>query len=259
MPAVGRPVALVSVSEEGVPPAPPLMTGAPALPTFAARAVPMPVPNPVKPPSGAAVAVIEPVPDTPKDAPEPTTSAPVVFVALASEENGKPVRFVAVPDDGVPKAPLLTRTDPAVPTLTPRAVRTPVPAPVSPVEIGSPVADVSVPLDGVPSAPPFTTKAPALPTLTPNAIPTAVPRPLMPLIGRAVPFVRFTADGVPSAGVTRVGDVARTTFPDPVVASSPSTPALLNSMLPFVPPVIPVVPTINPLPAGGRQEPPPAP
>jgi DNA-binding helix-hairpin-helix protein with protein kinase domain len=41
----------------------------------------------------------------------------------------------------------------AVPTFTPRAVRTPVPAPVRPVEIGRPVAFVSVPEVGVPSAP----------------------------------------------------------------------------------------------------------
>ena len=54
-------------------------------------------------------------------------------------------------------------------------VATPVPSPLTPVEIGNPVALVSVPLDGVPSAPPLTTNAPADPVLTPNAVTTPVP------------------------------------------------------------------------------------
>ena len=61
-----------------------------------------------------------------------------------------PVRLVTVPDDGVPKTPPLTTNAPAVPTLTPRAVRTPVPAPVRPVLIGRPVPLVKVIADGVP-------------------------------------------------------------------------------------------------------------
>ena len=53
---------------------------------------------------------------------------------------------------GVPRAPLNVTNAPAEPTLTARAVNTPVPVPVRPVEIGRPVALVSVRADGVPSA-----------------------------------------------------------------------------------------------------------
>jgi hypothetical protein len=41
----GNPVAFVSVPPDGVPNAPPLMTGAPAVPTLTPRAVAMPVPR----------------------------------------------------------------------------------------------------------------------------------------------------------------------------------------------------------------------
>lgn len=44
---IGRPVALVNVSDEGVPPAPLNRTGAPAEPVLTASAVAMPVPSPV--------------------------------------------------------------------------------------------------------------------------------------------------------------------------------------------------------------------
>jgi hypothetical protein len=47
---------------------------------------------------------------------------------------------------------------------------------------------------------------------------TFVPKPETPvLIGRPVALVRVAEDGVPSAGVTRVGDVERTLLPDPVL------------------------------------------
>jgi hypothetical protein len=46
---------------------------------------------------------------------------------------------------------------------------------------------------------------------------TPVPRPETPVeIGRPVAFVRVAEDGVPSAGVTRVGEVAKTSEPEPV-------------------------------------------
>jgi len=41
--------------------------------------------------------------------------------------NGRPVALVSVPEDGVPRAPPLTTNAPAVPVLTPNAVKTPVP------------------------------------------------------------------------------------------------------------------------------------
>ena len=46
---------------------------------------------------------------------------------------------------------------------------------------------------------------------------TPVPRPLTPvLIGNPVALVSVAEEGVPSAGVTRVGDVAKTNEPEPV-------------------------------------------
>ena len=48
---------------------------------------------------------------------------------------------------------------------------------------------------------------------------TPVPRPLTPVdIGNPVALVNVTDVGVPSAGVTSVGDVDNTTLPVPVVA-----------------------------------------
>ena len=55
-----------------------------------------------------------------------------------------PVRFVTVPDEGVPNTPPLITGAPAVPTLTAKAVATPVPSPAIPVLMGKPVALVSV-------------------------------------------------------------------------------------------------------------------
>ena len=69
----GRPVALVNVPLEGVPKAPPFTTGAPAVPTFTAKAV----------------AMFAPSPDTPV-------------------EIGRPVALVNVPLLGVPNGPPLS-------------------------------------------------------------------------------------------------------------------------------------------------------
>jgi hypothetical protein len=118
----GKPVALVSVPEEGVPSAPFLVTMAPVEPVLTARAVATPVPKP----------------DTPV-------------------EIGRPVAFVSVPEEGVPNAPPFVTIAPDEPTLTAKAVATFVPNPETPVEIGSPVAFVSVPDEGVPNAPPGAT------------------------------------------------------------------------------------------------------
>src|SRR3989344_710949 len=58
------------------------------------------------------------------------------------------------------------------------------------------------------------------------AIPASLPTRKLPLVrfmpaGRSpVAFVRVSADGVPSAGVTRVGEVPRTTSPVPVQVKS---------------------------------------
>ena len=74
-------------------------------------------------------------------------------------EIGRPVALVKTMVEGVPRfgvvsVTLLVADKAPVPfNAVPRAVITPVPAPVRPVEIGRPVAFVSVPLVGVPKAP----------------------------------------------------------------------------------------------------------
>lgn len=60
--------------------------------------------------------------------------------------------------------------------------------------------------------------------------------------GKPVAFVRTRAEGVPSAGVTSVGEMERTTFPVPVADIPPNTPELLNWICPFVPPGLPAPP-----------------
>lgn len=57
-----------------------------------------------------------------------------------------------------------------------------------------------------------------------KAVPTPVPRPVMPAIGRPVALVNVTDVGVPSTGVTRVGDVANTIDPVPVTAAASAVP-----------------------------------
>jgi len=80
--------------------------------------------------------------------------APVVGVVAPTVPlilmEAVPVRFVTVPEEGVPRAPLNTTGAPAEPMLTARAVATPVPKPATPVEMGKPVALVSVAEVGVP-------------------------------------------------------------------------------------------------------------
>ena len=79
-----------------------------------------------------------------------------------------------------------------------------------------PVRLVATPDDGVPRAPPFVTNEPAEPTLTASAVPTPVPRPVIPAIGRPVPLVKVTADGVPKFGVVKTGLVVYATNPVPL-------------------------------------------
>jgi hypothetical protein len=147
---------------------------------------------------------------------------------------GKPVALVKVPDEGVPNTPPLTTGAPAVPTLTARAVATPVPRPLTPVLIGRPVALVKVALEGVPKAGVTNvglvanTNAP-VPVSSVTAVrrfalegvarkvATPEPRPLTPVeIGSPVALVKVADDGVPSTGVTSVGEVANTAEPLPV-------------------------------------------
>ena len=103
----GKPVALVNVNDDGVPPAPLNNTTAPAFPGLAANAVATPVPK-------------------------PETPLPI----------GKPVAFVNVPDVGVPKAPPFTTNEFALPTALLNAVATPVPNPDTSVLIATAPAPI---------------------------------------------------------------------------------------------------------------------
>lgn len=127
----GRPVAFVSVAEEGVPSA-----GVTKVGLLDKTLLPLPVD------------VVTPVP------PLATGSVPVTPVV-----KGRPVTFVITPDAGVPKAGV-TRVGLVDKTTLPEPVEvvTPVPplatgsVPVTPVVRGSPVTFVITPEAGVPSA-----------------------------------------------------------------------------------------------------------
>jgi hypothetical protein len=83
-----------------------------------------------------------------------------------------------------------------------------------------PVKLVTVPLEGVPSAPLNRTGAPVDPVLTAKAVAIPVPKPETPVeIGRPVAFVKVALEGVPRIGVIKVGEVARTLLPVPVLVT----------------------------------------
>ena len=130
---IGNPVALVSVADDGVPKSGVTRVGDVAKTNE---------PEPVSSVTAAAKLALEGV------ASHVATPAPSPLMLLGLI----PVQLVRLPLLGVPSAPLNVTNAPAEPTLTARAVSTPVPVPVRPVEIGRPVALVSVADDGVPSA-----------------------------------------------------------------------------------------------------------
>jgi len=108
-----------------------------------------------------------------------------------------PVRFVTVPELGVPNAPPLTTGAPAVPTLTASAVATPVPSPETPVLMGRPVALVRTAADGVPK---FGVTRVGLLLSTTLVVPVEVVTPVPPeatAIGvEALTVVKAPVDGV---------------------------------------------------------------
>jgi len=165
-----------------------------------------------------------------------------------------PVRLVTTPLEGVPRAGVTsvglvanTRAPEPVSSVTAdarlaelgvaRKVATPVPRPLTPVLMGRPVALVKVALEGVPRAGVTSvglvanTKAPEpVSSVTADArlaelgvarkVAMPVPRPDTPvLMGKPVALVRVALEGVPSAGVTSVGLVARTLLPVPVLVT----------------------------------------
>jgi hypothetical protein len=182
--------------------------------------------------------------------------------------KGKPVRFVATPDVGVPNKGV-TNVGEVAKTLAPvpvssvkaaarfaldgvaRKVATPVPRPDTPVEIGRPVAFVKVALVGVPRmgvtrvglvantkepVPVSSVIAEAKLALEGVAkrVATPVPKPLTPVdIGRPVAFVKTAALGVPRAGVTSVGEFDNTTLVVPVLVVTP-VPPLATAKVPVM-------------------------
>jgi hypothetical protein len=115
-----------------------------------------------------------------------------------------------------------------------RNVATPVPRPLTPVEIGKPVAFVNVALAGVPRtgvtsvglvantrAPEPVSSVTAVARLADEGAArneaTPVPSPDTPVeIGSPVALVRVAAEGVPRLGVVSDGLVPNTKAPDPV-------------------------------------------
>jgi hypothetical protein len=170
---------------------------------------------------------------------------------LTPELIGRPIQFVNVPLVGVPSAGVTSVGDVAktkepepVSSVTAAAklpldgvarnVAMPAPNPLTPVDIGNPVQLVSVPLLGVPKTGVMNegvllnTREP-LPVSSVTAaarfallgvarnVATLAPSPETPvLMGRPVQFVNVPLLGVPSAGVTKVGDVLKTSEPEPV-------------------------------------------
>jgi hypothetical protein len=113
---IGRPVALVSVTDVGVPrigvtnvglvakTSPPLpvssvIAAARLADEGVARKVPTPVPRPETPPTGTAVAVIVPLPVAAIEAPVPTTIAEVVFVLPVIALNAVDPPLALVPQE----------------------------------------------------------------------------------------------------------------------------------------------------------------
>ena len=172
-------------------------------------------------------------------------------------EIGRPVPFVSVTEVGVPRIGV-TRVGEVERTLLPDPVDdvTPVPplatgsVPVTPVVRGNPVAFVSVAADGVPR---FGVTSVGLFDRTTFVVPVEEVTPVPPLATGSVPVtpvvsgkpVRFVAtpdDGVPRAGVTKVGEFDRTLFPEPVDVVTPVPPFATGNV-----PVTPVV-SGNPVP-----------
>lgn len=185
------------------------------------------------------------------DPPFPTGSVPVTPVL-----SGKPVRLVATPLAGVPRAGVtrvgdVANTSAPVPvSLVTAAIRlaldgvaknvaTPVPSPLTPVLMGRPVALVRTPLEGVPRAG-VTSVGEVAKTIAPvpvssvtaaialaldgvaKNVATPVPNPETPvLIGKPVAFVSVPLAGVPKIGATSVGPLFSTTvLPVPVVVAA---------------------------------------
>jgi hypothetical protein len=196
------------------------------------------------------VEVVTPVP------PLATGSVPVTPVV-----SGKPVRLVAVPEEGVPKAGvtnvgLFANTLAPVPVSSVKTaaklaldgvaknVATLAAKPLMPVLRGRPVQFVNVPLLGVPKTG-VTSVGLVESTLLPEPVELVTPVPplatgrvpVTPVVkGKPVVLVSTPLVGVPKIGVTKVGLVDKTLLPDPVEVVTPVPPFATGKV-----PVTPVV------------------
>ena len=138
-------------------------------------------------PSAVAVKADVPLPkSTPVSVAAPLPPFPTGSVPVTPVVRGKPVAFVRTPADGVPRFGV-TRVGDVAKT-------------IDPVPVSSVTAAIAFALEGVA-----------------RNVATPVPRPDTPEeIGNPVQFVSVPLVGVPSSGVTRVGDVAKTIDPVPV-------------------------------------------
>ena len=176
---IGKPVMLVATPEAGVPRA-----GVTKVGLVANTKAPVPVSLVT-----AAAKLAEDGVARNVATPEPKPDTPVLM--------GKPVVLVSTPEAGVPRAGV---------TRVGELAKTAAPVPVSSVSAAAKLADVNDPKS---VALPVEVIAPvklALVVTLPAVSPAAVP----------VMFVPTSADGVPRAGVTNVGDVANTSAPEPV-------------------------------------------
>lgn len=169
--------------------------------------------------------------------------AVVVLVASVVEVNApvseeRPVTVGEVAKTLTPVPVLSVRADPRfAEDGVARNVATPVPRPETPELMGNPVQFVNTPEVGVPNNG-VTRVGDVAKTLTPvpvlsvkaepklvddgvaRNVATPAANPLTPdEIGRPVQFVKTPDVGVPRSGVTSVGEVARTLFPDPVLVT----------------------------------------
>jgi predicted amidohydrolase len=205
----GSPVALVNTAAEGVP-----KFGVTKVGLVAKTKAPVPVSSVTAlikfALDGVAKAVATPVPN------------PLIPVAI-----GKPVALVNVPDVGVPNTGAVI-----IGLVKVLLVKVSVPSNVAKVpvvgkvtEVAAVVVNVVAKAPEVVKFPPKVIVFPELSTPVPPLAPGKIP--VTPEVrGSPVALVNTAAEGVPKFGVTKVGEVALTTSPVPVVANSCTTPVL---------------------------------
>lgn len=133
-------------------------------------------------------------------------------VRAGNAAAGKLVAFVKFTALGVPRLGVVKAGDVASTTVLP------LPVVVAATNCLLPFVPTTVALVGIEAPSTCTTVVAAVPAVvvtSPVSAGSAV-------AGSAVAFVRFSALGVPRAGVTKVGEVASTTEPVPVVVSATS-------------------------------------